>query len=61
MDKAKEICERHELVGLIKKISAYYGGDDPEWLKSFATEVIKERDREKALDCFRDLAKITYF
>ncbi len=47
------------MVALIKRISAHYGGDDMEWLKDYAREMIMDRPRKETLMCFRELAKQT--
>lgn len=40
MNKAQWIAKKNLLCSLIKKISDHYGGDDLEWLKEYAREVI---------------------
>lgn len=56
MNKAMEVCERNELITLIKRISWHKGGDDQDWLKAYAKEIIFDRERKSALECFRSLA-----
>lgn len=57
MNKAIEVCQRNELWALLKKIDAYHGGNDIEWLKIYAKEVLKGYSLDVALTCFRDIAK----
>lgn len=59
-NKAVQICQRHELWGLIKKVSQYHGGDDAEWLKAYAKEMLENYTIDQALVCFRDLASQCY-
>lgn len=54
-NRALEISERNELVTLIKRVSAHFGGDDQDWLKDYATEIVKDKERTSALFCFREL------
>jgi hypothetical protein len=56
LNKAADICKRNELWSLIKKVSHYYGGDDSEWLKEYAKEMLNGYSLDDALTCFRDLA-----
>jgi hypothetical protein len=63
MNHALWIAKKNEICNLIKKISDHYGGDDIEWLREYAKEVIAENrdDIQKALDCFWDLeAQLKY-
>ena len=57
MNHALWIVKKNQLCGLIKKISDHYGGDEVEWLRDYAKEVISmnKEDLQKALDCFWDL------
>jgi len=52
-DKKNKICL------LIKQISDHHGGDDVNWLREYAKEVIdkNKHDLEFALECFEDLWK----
>ncbi len=49
--------KRNYLVGLIKKVSDQNGGDDLEWLRDYAKEVINKysSDLEVAIRCFESL------
>jgi hypothetical protein len=52
------IAKKHVLIGLIKKVSDGYGGDDVEWLKDYCREVLEAHPDEKideAIACFRSL------
>jgi hypothetical protein len=42
---------------MIKRISEYYGGDDKEWLNSYAKGIIKDNrdDLGRVVRCFEDL------
>jgi hypothetical protein len=57
MNKAVETCQRNELWALLKKIDAHYGGNDIEWLKIYAKDILQHHSLEAALTCFRDIAK----
>lgn len=46
-----------ELQSLIKSVSDSHGGDDPMFLDEYIQEVISNNDIDKALACFRGLAK----
>jgi hypothetical protein len=48
-----------ELRQLIKQVSQNYGGDDEAFLKEYIEDVLANNDIEKALACFRELAKQT--
>lgn len=56
MNKSIEICLRNELWGLIKKVSANYGGDDIDWLKEYARDMLKNNTLQAAVKCFREIA-----
>ncbi len=57
MSKAAiDVCKRNELWALIKRVSQHHGGDDPEWLKEYAREMLQNHSLDDALACFRDLA-----
>jgi hypothetical protein len=45
------------LCSLIKKVSDGYGGDDREWLREYAKDVIKKYSTELqiAIECFESL------
>lgn len=55
MNKAIETCKKNELWGLIKKVSNHLGGDDLEWLKAFAKNMVEIYSINESLACFRDL------
>lgn len=57
MNKALAIAQRHELWALIKKVSNHFGGDDQEWLKEYARQIVDEHGLEKSLACFKSLTK----
>jgi hypothetical protein len=50
-------CKEEELKNLIKKISAYYSGDDTQFLSDYIDDVIKEwsHDLDQAIACFQSL------
>lgn len=47
--------KRNELCKLIKKVSDQHGGDNIEWLRSYAYDVVvaNKDDLDKAIECFR--------
>lgn len=49
--------KRNRIVYLIKFLSDYYGGDDIEWLRDYAREVLETNkdDLDGALSCFNSL------
>ena len=49
---------KNHLCKLIKKVSDKYGGDDTEWLREYAKEMINRyRDKlEVPIDCFEKLS-----
>lgn len=49
---------RDELCLLIKEVSDWHGGDDIEWLRDYAREVVAQNkdDLARALDCFARLS-----
>jgi hypothetical protein len=57
MEHAVWVAKKNYICSLIKKVSDHYGGDDLEWLRSYACEVIKDNksDLDRALVCFLDL------
>lgn len=59
MDDVIFINKRTKIYNLIKKISDYYGGDDQEWLREYAREVIEmnKHDLQPSLECFLDLER----
>ncbi len=46
------------LCQLIKAVSDYYGGDDVEWLREYAKDIVKTNcdDLGKAILCFESIA-----
>lgn len=54
MNRALWIAKKNQICCLIKKISDNNGGDDVEWLREYAKEVIEKHkdDLDKALNCF---------
>lgn len=50
-------AKKNHLCKLIKEVSDMYGGDDIEWLREYAKEVIVQNaeDLDKAIDCFQSL------
>src|SRR3990167_7028043 len=48
-----------ELRELITQVSQNYGGDDEAFLKEYIEDVLANNDIQKALACFRELAKQT--
>jgi len=48
-----------KLANLIKNVSDHYGGDDIEWLRIYAQEIISANINQidKAILCFEDLLK----
>jgi hypothetical protein len=59
MNRPLWLAQKNEVCSLIKKISDYYGGDEIDWLREYAREVIEANSSEmqNALDCFRDLSR----
>ena len=59
MSKAVWIAKKMHLWSIIKRISDHYGGDDPEWLKAYAKDIVEAfpEDLNIALNCFLDLEK----
>lgn len=49
--------QRRRLFTMIKKVSDLHGGDDVEWLREYAKDVIKiySNDLQTAINCFEDL------
>jgi|GEM_PF-1545193 hypothetical protein len=49
--------QRDYLCSLIKKLSDAYGGDDREWLRDYAREVVRKyaTHLQDAIDCFESL------
>lgn len=55
MNRGIWIAKKNHICSLIKKISDHYGGDDIEWLRGYAKEVIElstGEDIERVLNCF---------
>lgn len=59
MSRAVWVAKKMHLWSIIKKVSYHYGGDDPEWLKAYASDVVEasSEDLTKAVDCFLDVEK----
>lgn len=59
MSRAVWVAKKMHLWSIIKKVSDHYGGDDPEWLKQYAADVVEASadDLTKAVNCFLDLEK----
>lgn len=60
MTRAEFIAKKHELWGLVKKVSEDYGGEDFEDLKNYFNELINKYPADNintALDCFREVVK----
>lgn len=60
MNKGLWIAKKHELVGLIKKLSDWYGGDDVEALKDYCRDVLRNYPDDSIMDaiiCFTDLVE----
>lgn len=57
MSHALWIVKKNQCCVLIKKISEHYGGDDVEWLRDYAREVIhaNQDDIQKVLNCLWEL------
>lgn len=59
MSRALWIAKKNELCNLIKIVSDGYGGDDVDWLRDYAKEVIDahQDDIMPAIECFKDLER----
>lgn len=59
MSIALWIAKKQQLFHLVKRVSDAYGGDDVEWLREYAKDVVETNkdDLQKAIDCFEGLLK----
>ncbi len=59
MSRALWIAKKKQLCYLIKQVSDAFGGDEVEWLREYALEVIEANkdDLGKAISCFESLTK----
>lgn len=56
MNHAEWKAKRFELFTYIKKVSDGWGGDEIEWLRAYAQDVLDNNGNiDMALACFRDL------
>lgn len=57
MNHALWISKKNHLCSLIKKVSDLWGGDDVNWLREYAREVVEcnKDDLQTALHCFMNL------
>lgn len=62
MNKILSWKEQRELLfWTINKISLAWGGDDSQWLDNYCNDIVETHklDLDKALECFKDLQRIT--
>lgn len=59
MNDALWIANKNVLCGLIKKVSDAYGGDDVEWLREYARDVVEahKENLQSAIICFTELVE----
>lgn len=60
MNYALWMAKKHQLCGLIKKVSDGHGGDDVEWLREYCRDVLAAHPDEKideAIVCFMELVE----
>ena len=59
MSRALWIAKKNQLCHLIKIVSDAHGGDDVDWLREYAMDVIEANkdDIDKAIVCFESLTK----
>jgi hypothetical protein len=59
MSLALWIAKKQQLFHLVKQVSDAYGGDEIEWLREYAKEVVETNkdDLQQAIDCFESLLK----
>ncbi len=50
--------KKNHLYALIKSISDHYGGDDTDWLRDYARDMVEtnKEDLDKAILCFEQLS-----
>jgi hypothetical protein len=60
MTRALEIAKRNEVFSLIKKVGDRYG-EDIDFLREYAKEIIQNNDLDRLLLCFRDLVEKTKY